>query len=100
MPANCTDKLQPMDQQVNKCFKDALKTRFQTWYSEKVVSGLSDGKSVDEIIKAIDLRESVIKPIHAKWMDDVFTELSRKTHVIEESFNSSTITKAVKEART
>ena len=63
-----------------------------------MVGGLSDGKSVDEIIKGIDLRASVIKPVHAKWRDDVFTELSRKTHVIEESFNSSTITKAVQEA--
>ncbi|KAK3082872.1 hypothetical protein FSP39_007612 [Pinctada imbricata] len=99
VPANCTDKLQPMDQQVNKSFKDALKLEFQTWYSGQVVNGLKEGKSVDEIIKSIDLRASVIKPIHAGWMNKVFDGLSRKTKIILDSFEGATITAAVSDAR-
>ena len=36
IPANCTDKLQPMDLSVNKSLKDQLKTQFMEWYSSRV----------------------------------------------------------------
>ena len=38
IPANCTDKLQPMDIVVNKpdWVKDELKARFQSWYAAEV----------------------------------------------------------------
>ena len=45
IPANCTDKLQPMDIAVNKPVKDELKTRFQSWY-------------VSEVKKQLELRSS------------------------------------------
>ena len=36
LPANCTDKLQPLDISVNKPMKDYLKNRFQQWYAQEV----------------------------------------------------------------
>ena len=36
VPANCTDKLQPLDLSVNKPLKDEMKQRFQAWYAEEV----------------------------------------------------------------
>ena len=37
IPANCTDKLQPMDISLNKPMKDALKKRFQTSKSDQIL---------------------------------------------------------------
>ena len=34
LPANTTDRLQPMDISVNKPAKDFLRKKFQNWYSE------------------------------------------------------------------
>ena len=36
MPANCTDKLQPMDVSINKPVKDEMKKRFQCCYAGEV----------------------------------------------------------------
>ena len=36
VPANCTDKLQPMDLAINKPLKDAMKRKFQTWYAKEM----------------------------------------------------------------
>ena len=36
LPANCTDKLQPLDISVNKPMKDHLKNKFQQWYAQEV----------------------------------------------------------------
>ena len=36
LPANCTDKLQPLDISVDKPMKDHLKNKFQQWYAQEV----------------------------------------------------------------
>ena len=33
IPANCTDKLQPMDLRLNKSIKEFLKNKFAEWYA-------------------------------------------------------------------
>ena len=33
IPANCTDRLQPLDVSVNKAVKNQLRTQFQSWYA-------------------------------------------------------------------
>ena len=38
VPANCTDKLQPLDLSVNKPLNDEMKKRFQVWNVEEVES--------------------------------------------------------------
>ena len=38
LPANCTDRLQPLDLSVNKSAKDFLRSQFQDWYAEQVFS--------------------------------------------------------------
>ena len=37
VPANFTDRLQPMDLSINKPAKHFLKEKFQLWYAEQVV---------------------------------------------------------------
>ncbi len=36
VPANCTDRLQPMDLSVNKSAKDFMRGKFRDWYSDQV----------------------------------------------------------------
>lgn len=43
VPANCTDKLQPLDLSVNKPAKDFMKSKFQEWYSEIIKKQLVMG---------------------------------------------------------
>ena len=37
VPANCTDKLQPLDLMVNRAIKSFLEREFQTWYAKQVL---------------------------------------------------------------
>ena len=36
IPANCTDRLQPLDVSVNKAVKNQLRNQFQSWYAQQV----------------------------------------------------------------
>ena len=65
IPANCTDKLQPMYIAVNKPLKDELKARFQSWYANEVKKQLEE-VSVDQV--KVDVTTSVIKPKSASWI--------------------------------
>ena len=62
VPANCTDKLQPLDVSVNKAAKNFLCGQFQDWYVTQICDHL---KTVD---KPSDLKLSIVKPLGAKWM--------------------------------
>jgi hypothetical protein len=44
VPASCTDKLQPLDQTINKKYKEELKKEFQMWgFADIVAKKLSHG---------------------------------------------------------
>ena len=45
VPANCTDRLQPLDVSTNKPAKDFLRSKFQTWYAEKLSIQLDEKSS-------------------------------------------------------
>lgn len=66
VPAACTDRLQPLDVQINGKFKSLLKSQFQNFYAQEVKAALASGVDVESV--NIDLRLSKIKPVHAKWL--------------------------------
>ena len=45
IPANCTDRLQPMDLSINKAAKDFLRLQFKDWYAHEVCSNLEENDS-------------------------------------------------------
>ena len=59
VPANCTDKLQPLDVAVNKPLKDELMKRFHTWYAEEIQMQLKADMPVHNV--TVDVRAAVIK---------------------------------------
>ena len=90
VPAACTDKLQPLDLLINKPFKEALKGAFHKWYSNEVVSQMSamedEGGEANMSAVRVDLRLSVIKPMHAQWLIEAHKAISQKGALIKESF--------------
>ena len=84
IPANCTDKLQPMDLSVNKCFKDHLKGQFSKWYSSKVYQQSRP--------TPVDLRLSLVKPLSAKWIVNAHGYLMENREIIKNGFKDAGIT--------
>ena len=68
LPANATDRLQPMDISVNKPAKDYLRKEFQNWYSEKLMEDVEDDNSDIADINPINLGMPTLKELGAKWL--------------------------------
>jgi len=86
IPANCTDKLQPLDLTVNKPVKDFLRREFRDWYAKQVWSQLDEDR-----IELIDLRLTTIKPLGAQWMTNAFDYIKSKPDIIKNGFSSAGI---------
>ena len=70
VPANCTDRLQPLDLSVNKPAKDFLRDRFQQWHSDQIFDQLNDDLSlVADLVTKFPL--NVMKPLVLKWMEEL-----------------------------
>ena len=67
-----------MDVSVNQLFKVALKDKFITWYAEQV--------NIDDENDVVDLRLSLIKPIHAHWLVQAHKEVSAQHTTITRGF--------------
>ena len=68
-PANCTDRLQPMEISVNKAAKDFIRQKFNEWYSDKVAEQLGDDTDVEQqVIPPVDLTAAALKTTGAKWL--------------------------------
>ena len=72
VPANTTDRLQPLNVSVNKPAKDFLRGKFNEWYAETIVEG-GDGCIVDMWLQ-------VLKPISARWMIKFFDYVRENSH--------------------
>lgn len=59
IPANCTDRLQPLDLSVNKAAKNYLRNSFQEWYASQIKSRFDSS----EEIQPINLSMSIVKPL-------------------------------------
>ena len=74
VPANMTHFFQPLDLTVNRVAKKHTRTSFVKYYSDCVTKQLESGKSLDDI--EVDLRLTVVKPLHAQWLVDMYNYFS------------------------
>ena len=91
VPANCTDRLQPLDVSVNKAVKNHLRKQFQDQYSDQVCKQLQQRPHKDTTIltKPIDLRMSVVKRMMA-----VHQYIKSKPDIIKNGFHEAGISVA------
>ena len=89
VPAGCTGELQPLDLTFNEPFKREMKECFTRWYASLVKKQLDQGKDVSEVKP--DLRTSTVKPIHARWLMEVHSKLSKNNDIIVSGFEKAGI---------
>ena len=100
VPASCTGELQPVDLSGNKQFKDGLKSRFSSWYADKITWQLLDTEENDSSNPLkVDLRLSYLKPTHAHWILESWEELKKNHDHITRGWSLAGITAAVADAR-
>jgi len=87
IPANCTDRLQPLDLSINKAAKEFLRGKFQEWYAMQIFNQ-RQGK-IEK--KPVDLRLSKVKPMGARWMVSLHDHLKAKPDMIRDAFKAAGI---------
>lgn len=87
VPANCTDRLQPMDLSVNKSAKEFMRSKFRDWYATQVQQQLDEGAD----IAPVDLRLSTMKPLGARWLVSLYDYLKERPSIIENGFKAAGI---------
>ncbi len=80
VPANCTDRLQPLDVSVNKAAKNFLRGKFQDWYATQLCDQLKAAGGGNA--KFVDLKLSIMKPLGAKWMVSMYDYFLSKPEII------------------
>lgn len=90
VPANCTDKLQPLDISINKPFKDEMKKRFQLWYASEVQEQLKESKSVK-----VDVSMAAVKHRSANWIISTWSEIEGRPEIAINGFRKAGILDAI-----
>lgn len=94
VPAACTGELQPLDVSVNAQFKREMKDNFSRWYADEVKKGLDRGVKFQDL--KVDLRASIIKPLHANWLILAISKLQSNSDIITRGFEKTGILDSVK----
>ena len=95
VPANMTHIFQPLDLIVNGHFKQYMKEKFSTWYSEQISLALENGEKLENI--NISFKITVLKPLHAKWLVEFYNHNTsgEKREIITRGFERAGITHAL-----
>ena len=76
VPGNLTYLFKPLDVQggPNGYVKRFMKKKFTLWYSDQVIRAPDEGKDIKDV--EISLKLSVVKPLHAKWLIEMYKHMS------------------------
>lgn len=102
VPANCTSELQPLDLSLNGPLKEKCKHGFAQWYSQEVCDHIKQRQEEGEEVSTVvsfqpDLRLSVIKPLHCRWLMDAFAEVSSERQLVRQGWESGGIVRILLE---
>ena len=95
VPHNMTNYFQPLDLTVNRSCKSFLRDKAQIWYAEQVQAQISKGIAPESV--SVDLKISILKPIHAKWVTQYYDHIHTNEDIVKNGWRRSGITKAIKE---
>ena len=96
IPANCTNKLQPLDISVNKPMNDHLQSEFQTWYASEMLKQLQTTPVAD--VK-VDVAAAAIKPHSAAWIFSAWQSITMRPDIVINGFHKAGIVDAIASAR-
>ncbi|SMN02226.1 hypothetical protein SPONN_625 [uncultured Candidatus Thioglobus sp.] len=88
VPANLTDRLQPMDLSVNKPAKGFMRNKFQEWYATEVQKQFDQGACS---VSPVDLRLSIMKPLGAKWLVSLYDYFKLNRVIVVNGFKAAGI---------
>jgi hypothetical protein len=80
VPASCTRELQPLDVAGNDECKRKIKSSCINWYSDELSKGMKLGKAASDV--KIDMKLSIIKPIHASWIVAALQQVTKETLIM------------------
>ena len=95
LPANTTDRLQPMNLTVNKPAKDFLKRCFGDWYAEQIRTQLEGNDIESTDLQPINLGLPALKELGAKWMVEMAQYFVDNPQIIVNGFIKAGITGAL-----
>ena len=84
IPANCTDRLQPMDLTINEAAKEFMHCKFHEWYASEVQKQLDKGES-----SPVDLKTSTVKPLRAKWVKSLYDHIKKQDLLVVNGFKAA-----------
>ena len=90
-----TSYLQPLDLTVNRSCKVFLRNQAQKWYSEQVQAQIMNGIQPHKL--CVDLRISVLKPLHAKWVVQFYDYMRSNKDIILKGWRRSGVSAALEE---
>ena len=93
VPKNHTNLFQPLDIPVKKSAKCFIADKYQDWYAEKVLQQLNRSVAVHNV--KVDVKLSIMKPLHAKWIIEMYHHLKRFKQIVISGFRKAHILEAV-----
>ena len=96
VPYNLTNKFQPLDISINQRAKTFVSHKFNTWYVDRVSEQLRKGVAPGDV--KVSTRLSDLKPLHARWIVEMFDYLKQQNESIVNGFDKAGITEAAKSA--
>ena len=97
VPHNLTNKFQPLDILVNKPAKSFISKKYNTWMAKEVSNQLQ--REISPCDVKIDLNLGTIKPLHAKWIAELFNIINKEKEKIINGLISAGITEATQSAK-
>ena len=80
VPHNLTNKFQPLDLTVNQSAKSFIAEKYNTWFSGEVAKQLVQGQDPCDV--EVPLQLTVRKPLHAKWILELYNRLKGEKGLI------------------
>lgn len=100
IPGNCREHLNPLEVLVNQHYVVLLEKEFQSWYSDIVLERLNGGETDDNMATMVDLRLSLLKPVHASWLVKSHETIVNQSEIISQSIELTGILNTLSAAHT
>ena len=97
VPHNLTNKFHPLDITFIKPAESLIKEKDNIWYTEQVTKQLNEGK--DPVDAKVLLNLSLVKPLHAKWIFEIYKYLQGRNDLTINGFKAAGITDTVEKAK-